>query len=225
MKFQNVASLWALAAGTGVVAQIGNHAELFSKGPFALHVKGRGFNSSINGYLYTSSVNGATPPLQLLNYYDNTNTPSFDNSSFRFYFNYTGLTQNENGAELGFIVSDIANPDAPINGEGYHGMAMNLRYQPNTNVATPMLGRATAQNVDYTAFDEEGKLFLNYYMDDADAVTGEPVSIGKDLNIYNWAICWAGPYGIAAKTLSWITAGKSHNPTCELVDLMKVAIS
>ncbi|KAJ3577456.1 hypothetical protein NPX13_g3108 [Xylaria arbuscula] len=225
MKFQNVASLWALAAGIGAVAQDDNNPELFSKGPFALHVKGRGFNSSIDGYLYTRSINGAVPPIQLVDYYDNTNTPSFDNSSFRFYFNYTGLTQNDNGAELGFIVSDIANPDAPPTGAGSHGMAMNLEYRPNTNVATPMLGRATANNVDYTAFDEEGKLFLNYWIDDADAVTGEPVSIGRDLNIYNWAICWAESYGIAAKTLSWITTGKPHNPTCELVDLMKVAIS
>ncbi|KAJ8132381.1 hypothetical protein O1611_g1243 [Lasiodiplodia mahajangana] len=39
-----------------------------------------------------------------------------------------------------------------------------------------------------------------------------------------WAICWQTRYTVTGFTLSWVTSGKPHNPTCELVDLTKLKL-
>lgn len=39
-----------------------------------------------------------------------------------------------------------------------------------------------------------------------------------------WAICWQTRYTISGFTLSWITFGEPHNPTCERVTLTKLKL-
>ncbi|KAI1175639.1 hypothetical protein F4777DRAFT_578770 [Nemania sp. FL0916] len=217
MKTQTVLRLYALLAAASVVAQGDDIPTLIADGPFVLQVKGRSENSSINGYLHAVTT-PSYPNEQLVLHYDASSpAPVADNSSYRFYFNYTGRMQS--GAnELGFFVSDITVGEP--NSYGLMGKAMALTYRPNTNVALPALGTG-ASVVDLTGFDGEGKAFLDYYTDDATYVHGQPANVSLDIDYYNWAICWQTSYSVSGPTLSWITTGQSHNPTCELVDLLK----
>ncbi|KAI1300458.1 hypothetical protein F5Y03DRAFT_228761 [Xylaria venustula] len=216
MKFLS-ATLYGLIAATGAFAQDDIPSDLKADGPFALRVKGR-CNSSIDGLLHAVDVYSFYDA-QSVFHYEPAPANVADNSSFRFYFNYTGRTQSDDGYELGFFVSDIT--VGKPNGVGLLGKAMSWQYRPNTNIALLSLG-ASATTVDYTGFGEDGKAFLNYYQDDARAVPEQPANVSLSINYYDgWAICWQTYYAITGPTLSWITTGKPHNPTCQRVDLIK----
>ncbi|KAI1360540.1 hypothetical protein F5Y08DRAFT_317212 [Xylaria arbuscula] len=216
-----VASLYGLAA-TGALAQTEDLPTLIADGPFAFRVKGRG-NSSIDGYLHALHVPTFDAPEAVLYYEPAPASPIADNSSYRFYFNYTGNTQSADGLELGFFVSDITVGEP--NGVGLRGQPMSLHYRPNTNVALYSLGVATAITTDYTGFGKDGSAFLNYYTNDANTVPGKPANVSLSINYYDgWAICWHTYFGVTAPALSWITTGRAHNPTCERVDLIKAEL-
>lgn len=191
------------------------------------------------GYLH-AVVAPAYPETQLVLHYDATSVPDIAaNSSYRFYFNYTGNMQSE-GNELGFFVSDIT--VGKPNSLGLLGKAMSLQYRPNTNVALPALG-ASSGTVDLTGFDKDHKAFLNYYSDDAISVPNQPANVSQDINYCkrrvmrayaekidsqcftdSWAICCQTYWAVFGPTLSWITTGKPHNPTCQLVDLLRAEL-
>ncbi|KAI0528043.1 hypothetical protein F5B22DRAFT_16949 [Xylaria bambusicola] len=212
--------LYGLIAATGVLAQDNDLPTLIADGPFALRVKGR-CNSSIDGYLRAVDVWSFDTPQAVL-HYDPTSAPAADNSSYRFYFNHTGNTQSADGYELGFMASDITVGEP--NGVGLMGKAASLQYRPNTNVAVAAFG-AYATTVDYTGFGKDGKGFLNYYSNDANTVPEQPANVSLSINYYDgWAICWQTYFATTGPTLSWITTGKPHNPTCERVDLLKAEL-
>ncbi|KAI0868040.1 hypothetical protein GGS24DRAFT_483483 [Hypoxylon argillaceum] len=218
MQIQNIWRLYAFIAAIGALAQDNDIPDLISDGPFALRVKGRGCNSSIDGYLYT--VAPSYPQQQLFLSYNAGSAPVADNSSYRFYFNYTGRMESGD-KELGFFVSDITVGEP--NSVGLVGKAMSLEYRPNTNVALPVFG-ASASTVDLTGFDEDQKAFLNYYTDDMTYSANQPGNFSLDINYYNWAVCWQTYYAISGPALSWVTTGQPHNPTCELVDLLRTGL-
>ncbi|KAI0104002.1 hypothetical protein GGR51DRAFT_239401 [Nemania sp. FL0031] len=216
MKAQTAIRLCGLLAVTGALGQGDDIPDLIADGPFALRVKGRSYNSSIDGYLRAVDAPSYPEPSLLL-HYDSKSAPVADNSSYRFYFNYTGRMESGDN-ELGFFVSDITVGEP--NSVGLMGKAMSLQYRPNTNVAVPALG-VGASTVDLTGFDKEHKAFFNYYTDDATYVPNQPGNVSLDENYYNWAICWQTYYSISGPALSWITTGQPHNPTCEFVDLLR----
>lgn len=130
------------------------------------------------GYLHTVEA-PSYPETQLILHYDARPVPDIaDNSSYRFYFNYTGNMQSK-GNELGFFVSDLTVGEP--NQLGLVGKAMSLQYRPNTNVALPVLG-ASSSTVDLTGFDKHHKAFLNYYTDDATSVPNKPANVSQDIN-------------------------------------------
>ncbi|KAI0202897.1 hypothetical protein F4808DRAFT_468074 [Astrocystis sublimbata] len=218
MKIGTFAQFLGAFAATGALAQEPDiPRDLIADGPFAFRVKGLACNSSIDGYLHTTEVQAYPVPLLYLNY-DPSSAPQVDNSSYRFYFNYTGRMQSDAGHELGFFVSDITVGE--LNGVGLLGKAMSLQYRPNTNVAVQAFGANTLQ-VDLTGFDRDGKAFLFYYRDDADTVPNKPNYGNGEILYYEWALCWETASGTTLRTLSWITAGKPRNPTCERVQLIK----
>ncbi|KAJ8133191.1 hypothetical protein O1611_g431 [Lasiodiplodia mahajangana] len=216
MKTQTVLRFYGLLAATGALSQGDDIPDLIADGPFALRVKGRACNSSIDGYLHTVDAPSYPEPSLLL-HYDASPASIAENSSYRFYFNYTGRMESGDN-ELGFFVSDITVGEP--NSVGLVGKAMSLQYRPNTNVAVPAFG-VSASTVDLTGFDKEHKAFLDYYTDDATYAPNQPGNFSLDNNYYNWAICWQTYSAISGPTLSWITTGQPHNPTCELVDLLR----
>ncbi|KAI8951715.1 hypothetical protein F4801DRAFT_280050 [Xylaria longipes] len=221
MKIRTAARFWGLVAATGALAQGDDIPDLKTDGPFAFRVKGlKPATAQLTlGYLHTTDVFSYPKP-QLVLHYDPSTAPAADNSSYRFYFNYTGNTQTE-GNELGFFVSDITVGEP--NDVGLMGKALSLQYRPNTNVAMPAFGASTG-TVDYTGFDRDDKAFLDYYVNDALAVPNKPANVSVDVLYYNWALCWQTYYGVTGQSLSWITAGSAHNPTCEQVDLIKAKL-
>ncbi|KAI1754208.1 hypothetical protein F4782DRAFT_46737 [Xylaria castorea] len=219
MKIPTAARFLGLIAATRALAQGDDIPELIADGPFALRVKGLAWNSSIDGYLHTTDVFSYPEP-QLILHYDPGTAPVADNSSYRFYFNYTGRMQTE-GHELGFFVSDITVGEP--NNVGLLGKAMSLQYRPNTNVAVPAFG-ASAGTVDLTGFDQDNRAFLDYYTDDSLTVPNKPANVSVDTLYSNWALCWQTYYAVTGQTLSWITAGSAHNPTCEQVHLIKAEL-
>ncbi|KAK5636713.1 hypothetical protein RRF57_012425 [Xylaria bambusicola] len=221
---------YGLIAATRALAQGNDLPTLIADGPFALRVKGR-CNSSIDGYLRAVDVFSFDTPQAVL-HYNPTSAPVADNSSYRFYFNHTGSTQSADGYELGFMASDITVGEP--NGVGLMGKAASLQYRPNTNVAVVAFG-AYATTVDYTGFGRDGKAFLNYYTNDADTLPEQPANVSLSINYCEytcvrswrydgWAICWQTYYAVTGPTLSWITTGKPHNPTCVRVDLLKAEL-
>ncbi|KAF2966377.1 hypothetical protein GQX73_g7174 [Xylaria multiplex] len=182
-----------------------------SDGPFALQVKGQALNSSIAGYVYALPTFGTQWLLQ----YEPGNCPRADNSSFQFYFNYTGEMKSQE-TDIGFFVTDYTVEET--NEFGLKGKAVSLQFDLNTNIGLPIMGIATAV---LTGFNAENKTFLTHYMDDSTAAPGKRPPY-KDYRYYNWAVCWQAFSNVYAPILSWVTTGRPHNPTCELVDLVKV---
>ncbi|KAI0902813.1 hypothetical protein F4823DRAFT_569335 [Ustulina deusta] len=218
MKVQATATfLYGLGAVVVTTAQVAgdpdgiNHFK--SNGPFALHVKGHALNSSVDGYVSTLP----TFETQWLLQYEPGKCPQPDNSSYRFYFNYTGEMKSQD-AEAGFFVTDYTVEET--NKFGFKGKAVSLQYDLNTNVGLVVMGTGTAA---LAGFNAENKTFLTHVMDDSTAVPGER-PVYKDYRYYHWAVCWQAFSNVYAPILSWVTTGHPHNPTCELVDLVKVTL-
>ncbi|KAF2965533.1 hypothetical protein GQX73_g8066 [Xylaria multiplex] len=217
-------ALYGLVAATGALAQSDEYPPLKSKGPYALHVKGHG-NSSIDGYLYAvHEFPTDTDPdsgVSVL-HYDPISAPVAGNYSYRFYLNSTVDDSTDDDSDFGFVVTDITvgNPS-----NLYRGKAMFWTYFPDTNVALLELGAgADPFNVNFIDFSKDGRAFVFSQHDDSKAVVGEPGS-ETSVNLYDgWAICWQRRYTVSGFTLSWITYGEPHNPTCERVDLTKLKL-
>ncbi|KAI1275960.1 hypothetical protein F5Y07DRAFT_408591 [Xylaria sp. FL0933] len=201
--------------GLGVISAASAQTELKQEGPFALQVKGQASNSSIDGYLSWYSLPGLTAPTFIS--YEPLSHPTVGNSSFEWYFNYTGFTQYR-GHEVGFLlVNPTVNTTTP---SPYHGQPLEITYISNSNVGIAILGNGGYFDA---GFDASNKIFSVGEFDDSAYVPGVPPEYNGDLGYYNWAICWqlSGTY---RQTLSWITLGKAHNPTCELVNLLRVEL-
>ncbi|KAI1308328.1 hypothetical protein F5Y03DRAFT_393562 [Xylaria venustula] len=218
------AALFGLVAATRALAQSDDYPPLKSEGPYALHVKGQG-NSSIDGYLYAvQEFPTDTDPdsgVSVL-HYDPVSAPVAGNYSYRFYLNSTADDAFANDdSDLGFVVTDITAGNAS---NLYRGKAMFWTYFPDTNVALLELGAgADPYNVQFLGFGKNGKAFVYSQHDDSKTVVGEASETSVDL--YNgWAVCWQTRYTVSGFTLSWVTYGKPHNPTCELVDLTKLKL-
>ncbi|RYC55655.1 hypothetical protein CHU98_g10556 [Xylaria longipes] len=213
------AALYGLVAATGALAQSDDYPPLKSEGPYALHVKGQS-NSSIDGYLYAvHEFPTDTDPdsgVSVL-HYDPISAPVAGNFSYRFYLNNSVDASTDDDSHFGFVVTDITagNPS-----NLYRGKAMFWTYFPDTNVALLELGAgADPYNVQFIGFGKDGKAFVYSQHDDSKAVAGKPEN-ETSVDLYDgWAICWQTRYTVSGFTLSWITSGKPHNPTCELVDL------
>lgn len=156
--------------------------DFLSDGPFALHVKGQGGNSTIDGKVtnqkppssITTTVSLTSFPRlykhspdvfnAVLLQYEAGNCLKADNSSYRFYFNYTGQMKSQD-TDTGFFVTDYV--EADTNPFGFKGKAMSLRFDLNTNVGLPILGVGTAALSGFTA---DNKAFLTNYIDDSNYV-------------------------------------------------------
>ncbi|KAI1364579.1 hypothetical protein F5Y08DRAFT_306347 [Xylaria arbuscula] len=212
MQFRFSKALLGLGAACAVSAQI---TELHQEGPFALKVKGQASNSSINGYLKTYNFPGLPSPTFIG--YEPTAYPTLGDSQYEWYFNYTGFVQYR-GHEVGFLLAHpTLNTTEP---SPYHGQVLSLTYLPNSNVAIPLLGNGGYFDI---GFDADNKTFSVGEFDDSMYVPGVQPEYNDDLGYYSWAVCWQFS-GLYAQTLSWITAGTPHNPTCELVDLTRVEL-
>ncbi|KAI0965289.1 hypothetical protein F4678DRAFT_467629 [Xylaria arbuscula] len=164
MRVQAAATLlYSIVMATVTTAQVTGDPDGINKfksdGPFAFHVKGKASNSSINGYVNTLPTFGTEWLLQ----YEPGNCPKADNSSYRFYFNYTGEMKSQ-GAEAGFFVTDYTVEET--NKFGLKGRAVSLFLDLNTNIALPIMGTDTAA---LAGFNTENKTFLTHYMDDSTA--------------------------------------------------------
>lgn len=189
---------------------------LHQEGPYAFHVKGQAKNSTIDGYLHT--VDLGTGFLQKPIQYEPISAPPLGNETYQFWFNYTGNSQSM-GTELGIIITDpktASNADA-----SFHGKAMSLMYSPGSNVAFPLVGAGAANTI---GFDATNKTFIDIIFNDATFVPNQTPSFDQSYDFYNWAICWQFFGRVYMPTLSWITSGPSHNPTCERIDLIREAL-
>ncbi|KAI0906406.1 hypothetical protein F4823DRAFT_607479 [Ustulina deusta] len=212
MQFRFPTILLGLGTASGVLAQF---PELHQQGPFALRVKGRAANSSIDGYLSWYNIEGLTAPTFIS--YEPLSSPVIGNSSYEWYFNYTGLIQYR-GHEVGYL---LANPTANTTTPSpYHGQALGISYMSNSNVGIAMLGIGSAFDA---GFDTHNKTFSTGEFDDSTYVPGVPPEYSEDLGYYHWAVCWQLS-GFYRQTLSWITFGRPHNQTCELVNLLRVEL-
>ncbi|TRX89960.1 hypothetical protein FHL15_009061 [Xylaria flabelliformis] len=212
MRSQLSTVLLGLGIAATAQAQTPN---LHQDGPFALRVKGQARNSSIDGYLHTVDVGPVLiqKPIQ----YEAISSPPAGNLTYQFYFNYTGFSQSE-GNEVGFFLSD---PDLEtVSNSGLYGRPLSLQYSAGSNVAYALTGNGAASSI---GFNQDNKTFLNILFDDSTFVPGQQPPVGN-FDFYNWAICWQFFARVYMPSLSWITYGPSHNPTCERVDLIKVAL-
>ncbi|KAI0532474.1 hypothetical protein GGR58DRAFT_179190 [Xylaria digitata] len=203
--------LLGLGIATTATAQ-----NLHQDGPFALRVKGQVQNSSIDGYLHTVDVGPVLvqKPIQ----YEPTSSPPAGNASYEFYFNYTGFSQSA-GYEVGFFLTDPTVES--VADSGFYGKAMSLQYSAGSNVAFALVGAGSAIA---TGFASDNTTFINIYFDDSSFVPDESPRLDQSFNFYNWAVCWQFFGRVYMPSLSWLTYGPSHNPTCEPVDLIKVAL-
>ncbi|KAI1748771.1 hypothetical protein F4782DRAFT_341877 [Xylaria castorea] len=203
--------LSAVLLGLGIAATA-TAQTLHQYGPFALRVKGQARNSSIDGYLHTVDLGPVLvqKPIQ----YEAISSPPAGNLTYEFYFNYTGFSQSE-GNEIGFFLSDPTIETA-VN-SGFYGRPMSLMYSAGSNVAFALTGNGAASS---TGINQDNKTFLNILFNDAIFVPGQQPGVGN-FDFYNWAICWQFFGRVYMPSLSWITSGPSHNPTCERVDLIK----
>ncbi|KAI0468908.1 hypothetical protein F4859DRAFT_524081 [Xylaria cf. heliscus] len=201
--------------GLGIAA-MATAQNLHQDGPFALRVKGQASNSTIDGYLHIVDVGPVLvqKPIQ----YEPISSPPVGNETYQFYFNYTGFSQSQ-GNEIGFFLSDPTTES--VAGSGSYGRAMSLQFSAGSNVAFALTGNGAATPL---GFDKENKTFINMYFDDSTYVPGEYPSLDGSFDWSNWAICWQFFGRVYMPSLSWITYGPSHNPTCERVDLIKAEI-
>ncbi|KAI3326171.1 hypothetical protein HD806DRAFT_489552 [Xylariaceae sp. AK1471] len=219
MKIQAPKLIFGLVAATLTTAQRGpdpgDIPDFHSDGPFALRVKGQALNSSIEGYVSAAPTGGL-----LFLQYEAGNAPMADNSSYRFFFNYTGDMKTDDNIELGFFITDPEADDSPPNPYGLRGQALTFQYELRSNVALAVLGAGTAVVL---GSDADNKTFLSDGLDDSNWVPNQLPRSG-DYSFYNWAVCWQLFNYAYAPALSWVTFGQPHNPTCELVDLIKVPL-
>ncbi|KAI0198262.1 hypothetical protein F4808DRAFT_262941 [Astrocystis sublimbata] len=215
MKIQIAAPLCGLLAATGALAQVLN-----SEGPFNLRVKGKASNSTIDGYLYVSHIEGYTNARTIL-YYDPAGAPAVDDTSYHVYFNWSS-TIPPGPPWLGFLVGEI---DRENSNNSRNGRALVI--EPNTvsNVAVPRFG-ADCDAVDLGGFDDEDHFYLTSLYDDTAVVANER----PDLSVYhmydNWAVCWQFWTSATQWSLAWINYGsEASNPTCEPVHLIKTKLS
>ncbi|GAP90213.1 putative cell wall protein RHD3 [Rosellinia necatrix] len=191
-------------------------AQLLQEGPFALRVKGQARNSSIDGFLHTVDLGPALiqKPIQ----YEPISAPPAGNETYEFWFNYTGFSQSR-GYDVGFFLTDPTLET--VADSGFYGRAMSMLYSAGSNVAFPVVGAGAAIG---TGVDSDNKTFVNIYFDDSTYVPNEPPVVGDGYDFYNWAICWQFFGRVYMPSLSWLTYGPYHNPTCEAVDLIRVAL-
>ncbi|KAI0105087.1 hypothetical protein GGR51DRAFT_560691 [Nemania sp. FL0031] len=210
MRSQFSKVLLGLGLAATAVAQ-----NLTQEGPFALRVKGQARNSTINGYLHTVDVGPilTEKPIQ----YEAISSPPAGNLTYEFYFNYTGFSES-NGNTVGLVISDATLESNA--GSGFYGRPMSLQFSAASNIAYALTGAGSASSI---GFNQENKAFINTYFDDSTYVPGEPPSPG-DFDLYSWAICWQFFARVYMPSLSWVTYGPSHNPTCERVDLIREAL-
>jgi hypothetical protein len=213
MQFRFSQVLLGLGAACAVSGQI---TELHQEGPFALKVKGQASNSSIDGYLKTYNFPGLPSPTFIS--YEPTAHPTLSDSPYEWYFNYTGFVQYK-GHEVGYLLAHpTSNTTTP---SPYHGQVLDMMYMSNSNVGVPILGSGTGYFD--IGFDSDNKTFSVKEFDDSMYVPGVQPEYNGDFGYYQWAVCWQYS-GLYAQTLSWITTGTPHNPTCELVDLLRVEL-
>ncbi|KAI0976192.1 hypothetical protein F4678DRAFT_216980 [Xylaria arbuscula] len=209
MKFQLSAALLGLGA-TAVSAQYNQ------TGPFVLHIKGTAHNSKINGYGSSCHAGAA---IEGLCYSAKTNTTDLSNEYYQYYFNYTTYNQ-VNDDNVGILVWNLPYSDGEGNTE-YESQSMGLVYQPNSNVAAPQFGFS---NYEFNGgFDKKGLFFGYNYIDDSKFVAGqEPADVPTAY--YQWYVCWQYFTGYFYQSVAWVQTGAPHNPTCESVEIIKVAV-
>ncbi|KAI0204092.1 hypothetical protein F4808DRAFT_368511 [Astrocystis sublimbata] len=210
MKFQVANALTGLCFAATATAQ-----DIYQYGPFALRVKGQAKNSSINGYVFPLKV-GVVAEMPLK--YEPLSSPPMGNSSFEFYFNYTGGSVEDNS--IGWFISDHL---APSNKDAtFLGKATSLRYNSvGSNVGQPLVGAGSTTSV---GFDKDNKTFVREYVNDSTFVPGRTPDMSDSQDLYGWAVCWTNFLFWYGQSLNWITNGSPHNPTCERVDLIKEAL-
>lgn len=206
MKFQISAALVGLAA-TAVSAQD------MQSGPFTLHIKGTGSNSTIDGYAGSCHAGAAIEGLCY-----SQGEPSGSTNSFSYYFNYTGFSQVGED-EVGTLTWNLPYTDENGNPSSV-SQAMGLVYQPTSNVAEPLFG--FSQNAFLIGFDSEGELFGYNYVDDSKFLPGQPPTETVGKAFYQWAVCWQYFTGYYYQSVGWVQTGAPRNPTCEPVEITKV---
>ncbi|KAI1351041.1 hypothetical protein F5Y01DRAFT_325587 [Xylaria sp. FL0043] len=209
MRPQITTVLFGLATAAPAIAL-----DLHQDGPFSLHKICITFRI---GYLHAVDIGPVLiqKPIQ----YEPISSPPVGNISYEFYFNYTGTSQLDE-YQVGFFVTNITHETSSGAGAVY-GQALSLQFSVASNVAFALVGAGSATP---TAFDKDNRTLINLYFDDATFVPESPPSLSESFNFYNWAICWQFFGNVYIPALSWITYSPSHNPTCERVDLLKMAI-
>jgi hypothetical protein len=98
--------------------------------------------------------------------YEAGDAPIADNSSYSFFFNYTGEMKSED-IQLGFFITDPKTDKGPPSPYGIRGKPLTIQYQLRTNVALAVLGANTAVD---TGFDAYNRSFLSDGLDDSNWV-------------------------------------------------------
>ncbi|KAI0191589.1 hypothetical protein F4808DRAFT_476123 [Astrocystis sublimbata] len=144
--------------------------------------------------------------------YEPANCLQVDNSSYRFYRNFT-----ERDHDFGFFLSDYAEAEVnPVS--GYKGKAISLEYDLGSNVALFVLGAGDAE---VAGFDDKNHAYVNHGYDDTTFVPGRVPAFNMYRRAFNFAICWQAYTDIYKPVLSWVLGGRPTNPTCEPVALIR----
>ncbi|KAI0130385.1 hypothetical protein BJ170DRAFT_593897 [Xylariales sp. AK1849] len=134
------------------------------------------------------------------------------NTAFEYYFNFTGQTQ-VNSSEVGVLSWNL--PAYEKKRIVNLPSAMSLHYDPNSNVAQPLLipGDTGALSV---GFDKDGRLFT---WEAPERFPGTP-PLAEGIARYDWFLCWQyfNSYYLY-NAVAWAQSLPPQNPTCHAIDI------
>ncbi|KAF2112516.1 hypothetical protein BDV96DRAFT_648773 [Lophiotrema nucula] len=167
-------------------------------------------NDTLNGTLLSACHEGAAiegfcrgPKLS--------DTPTYGAT---FYFN-TSYETNETVVYDNYGSLDY---DLLISGNQTVPSAMQLVYDPTSNVAVPILYPSGGETYSSVYFDKSEELYIQSWKDD----TVDP-AVSKEEKVKQWYVCTTY-YSYTYVTLAWVVGKNAtpQNPTCQKVTVKRV---
>ncbi|ORY65172.1 uncharacterized protein BCR38DRAFT_432060 [Pseudomassariella vexata] len=184
-------------------------------GPFAVKITGK-TNSSIDGYLTTCHAGAAIEALC----YGTSDTSSNYN---QFYYNYSSYSPDTGEVyQPGYLIWNL-----PLNdGSGtIQNVSSAVNIQPNwgSNVAAALF-QPSYYDATYFSFDSNGTFFLSGGVDDASFNETRPMTPTYLGDLTNFHLCYQYTGGYYYQSIAWVFTLPPRNPTCQPVNLTKVAL-
>lgn len=101
-------------------------------------------------------------------------------------------------------------------------VSLSMKFYENycTNVIMPLFTTGSANEV-MVSFDEDDKLLMWNWHDESELPNWFNMGYTRKA-YYNWYICRTNE-GYFLETVSWVTGGVPLNPSCQKVDIKRVA--